>query len=472
MNDIESFGNDDNRGFPRSNRPLQKSEREPKNLRTSTVGGAVASSPQGCTRSTASEGVAEPPFDTNSCETTFPEQMLSEQTPSDQTPSDQTLSHRTPSDHTPSDHTPSDHAPSDHAPSNRTSSDQQPSEQNCPEQELHKQESAKQEPAKQGPAKQEFAKQEPARQEPAKQEPTRQELAEQKLPEHVPHDRKLAGYLNASPLCCSRCEELATDNEQLLRRVARLQQRLRDATETAQTHGQRLLRAAFQEKVRELTKAHSIKTTEMLNIQKKCFEEELEAMDAESQAASLDLQRELEVERGMRAEAEERYKREREAALEKTTATMVAVQRKMTQLHARVTRLEREKKSLAGTVSEKQVMIEVLASAAAAKDVERKRVELLARSREEERKRKDGMIERLEKESLGLRERLAVERKVNLNLLGRIEGLEGRENGKVDKVGREDTEEGEGKRVNRGEKLYSSVIEGLANAQSDVSTNE
>lgn len=269
------------------------------------------------------------------------------------------------------------------------------------------------------------------------------------------------------PPCCAQCDELAAENEQLVRRMARLQQRLRDTTEMAQTHGQRLLRAAFQEKVRELTNAHSVKTTEMLNMQKKCFEEELEAMDAESQAALMGLQRELEMERGMRVEAEERYKREREVALEKTTATMIAVQRKMAQLHARVTRLEREKKSLAGTVSEKQVMIEVLASAAAAKDMERKRLEVLTGAREEERRRKDGMVEGLEKEIVRLRERLGVEQKVNLNLLGKIEELEGRENGQGD-----EEEKGEENKVKRVERLYCSVIEEFGNAQSDVSTTE
>lgn len=276
------------------------------------------------------------------------------------------------------------------------------------------------------------------------------------------------------PPFCSRCDELAAENEQVVRRLARSQQRLRDTTEMAQTHGQRLLRAAFQEKVRELTSAHSVKTTEMLNMQKKCFEEELEAMDAESQAALMGLQRELEMERGMRMEAEERYKREREAALEKTTATMVAVQRKMAQLHARVTRLEREKKNLAGTVSEKQVMIEVLASAAAAKDVERKRLEMLAEGRDEERKRKEGMVEGLEKEVVRLRERLAVEQRVNLNLMGRIEELEGKGNGEQDggEETKEDEKREENNNVKRVARLYCSVIEEFGNAQSDVSTAE
>ena len=44
----------------------------------------------------------------------------------------------------------------------------------------------------------------------------------------------------------------------------------------------------------------------------------------------------------------------------------------MTQLHARSTTLGRENTNLTAALIEKQVMVEVLASAAAAKDVERK----------------------------------------------------------------------------------------------------
>eukprot|EP00177_Eucheuma_denticulatum_P003084 GFKZ01005564.1.p1 GENE.GFKZ01005564.1~~GFKZ01005564.1.p1 ORF type:complete len:513 (-),score=134.39 GFKZ01005564.1:3027-4565(-) len=255
-----------------------------------------------------------------------------------------------------------------------------------------------------------------------------------------------------------RCDELAAENDVLVRRVARLRQRLHAALDTAQTHGQRLLRAAFQEKVRELTAEHSVKTTQMLNMQKKCFEEELEAMGMDSQMAVREVQRELEVERGLRRESEERYRKERELTLEKTTATMVAVQRKLAQLHARATRLEREKKSLAGAVAEKQVMIEVLASAAAAKDVERRRMELLSRTSEEERLRKEGVVERLETEVRGLREMLAQERKVNANLVARIEEIE--------------EAQGESEKEVKEGKIFAGVGQDFVNAQSDVSTGE
>lgn len=255
-----------------------------------------------------------------------------------------------------------------------------------------------------------------------------------------------------------RCEDLATENDVLIRRVARLRQQLYAALDTAQTHGQRLLRAAFQEKVRKLTTEHNVKTTQMLNMQKKCFEEELEAMGMDSQMAVREVQRELEVERGLRKECEERYRKERELTLEKTTATMVAVQRKLAQLHARATRLEREKKSLVAAVAEKQMMIEVVASAAAAKDVERRRVELLSRTSEEERLRKEGVVERLETEVRGLRDMLAQERKVNANLVARIEDIESAQGG-TEKEAKEGA-------------AFAGVGQDFVNVQSDVSTGE
>lgn len=273
---------------------------------------------------------------------------------------------------------------------------------------------------------------------------------------------------------CVRCMELYEENDHLSRRAARLRLKLQSALETAQTHGQRLLRAAYQEKVRELSQEHAQKTTEMLNMQKRCFEDELEAVDAESQTAIAALTKERDAEREARVRTEERFQRERESALEKTTVTMVAVQRKVTQLHARATRLEREKKSLTAVVSEKQIMIEVLASAAAAKDVERRRLDLLSKTQEEERQRKDALVETLQTEVAQLREKLGQERQVNLHLIAQMDELEGKRSGDRDRHAGDldDCKQQSKKEVDRLGRLFASMIQDFANVQSDVSTND
>lgn len=273
---------------------------------------------------------------------------------------------------------------------------------------------------------------------------------------------------------CSRCVQLEAENDRLSRIEARLRQRLTDALETTQTHGQRLLRAAYQDKVRELTANHTLKTTEMLNMQKKCFEDELEAVDAENQAALVAMQRDLDAERAARSAAEERFQVERDEALEKTSTTMMAVQRKLSQLHARATRLEREKKSLASTVSEKQVMIEVLVSAAAAKDVERRRVEMSSKAQKEERERKDVLLESLRGEVAQLRERLGQERQVNVNLVTQIEEMEGTR--KEEHVRHaEDLDNCKQQSKNEADRLgrlFASMMQDFSNVQSDVATSD
>lgn len=220
------------------------------------------------------------------------------------------------------------------------------------------------------------------------------------------------------------CIDLQQHNDHLKKRVARLSQRLRWAVDTAQTHGQRLLRAAYQEKVRELNTEHTMKTTEMLNLQKRCFEEELEAMGSEHQAALQKLHKELETERALRIAAEATYARERDLALEATTSTMHAVQRRVTTLNARVGKLEREKKTLTTAVNEKQIMIELLANKAAAKDVERRRLEVLERATEEERIRKEGIVQRLQQDVERLTDNLREERTSKFNLLLKLDELE------------------------------------------------
>lgn len=172
-----------------------------------------------------------------------------------------------------------------------------------------------------------------------------------------------------------------------------------------QTHGQRLLRAAFQAKLREKEQEHAQKTTDMLNIQKQVFEDELDLIELETKQALDDLQQSLDVERCEKIEMELRFEREKEEAVESTDVTMQLVQRKLSQLHARTTRLEREKRVLEAKLEEKHVMIEVLASATAAKEEERRRTDVLVRGIERERLRKNNLIDSLQAELADLRKR-------------------------------------------------------------------
>lgn len=273
---------------------------------------------------------------------------------------------------------------------------------------------------------------------------------------------------------CPNCNLLVEDNDFLQRRVARLEVRLYKAVEVTQTHGQRLLRAAFQDKIREISAEHAHKTTEMLNLQKKCCEEELEAMENESQATITSLQMELRAERATRERLTKQFQAERDGTLERTEATMYAVQRKLGQLHARSTRLEREKNALAAANSEKQVMIEVLASTAAAKDVERRRLDLLSKTREEERQRKNKMIESLQNEVLELRKRLDQEGAVNASLLTSIERLQNDRDGDLERHAEDmaDCKKESKQETERLGRLFASVMQDFANAQSDVSTTD
>ena len=273
---------------------------------------------------------------------------------------------------------------------------------------------------------------------------------------------------------CPNCNLLMDENDFLERRVARLEARLYKAVEVTQTHGQRLLRAAFQDKIREITAEHAHKTTEMLNLQKRCCEEELEAMENESQATITSLQMELRSERATRERLTKQFQAERDGTLERTEATMYAVQRKLGQLHARATRLEREKNTLVTANSEKQVMIEVLASTAAAKDVERRRLDLLSKTREEERERKNKMIESLQNEVLELRKRLEQEGAVNASLLTSIERLQSDRDNDIERHAEDmaDCKKESKQETERLGRLFASVMQDFANAQSDVSTTD
>lgn len=288
--------------------------------------------------------------------------------------------------------------------------------------------------------------------------------------------RTMSGMQLSNPQLelCPSCYPLHQQNDILQRKVARLRMRLRKSSETAQTHGQRLLRAAFQEEVREMADEHARSTTGMLNIQQKCFEDELEAMENESRACISNLWKELQDERDSKEHIIRSLQEERDAALAKTNTTMQAVQRKLAQLHARATRFEREKIALSAAQDEKQVMIEVLASAAAAKDVERRRFDLLSKSHEEERNRKNSLIDILQKEVGQMRELLDMERRKNQALTRKAKAMGEQLQELRDQHAEDpgDCKQGSKKENEQLGQLFTSAIQEFSNVQSDVSTND
>lgn len=234
--------------------------------------------------------------------------------------------------------------------------------------------------------------------------------------------------------------------------------------------GQRIMRRAFEERARVMANEHARKTAEMLNMQKACFEEELEAIDAEARATCGALEETLLEERDAAAREREAFEKERETALEKAGLTMDAVERKMALLHARATRLEREKTAAVAAGMERQALLEAMSDAAAARDIENRRLDVISRGYDSERVRKNALIDKLQREVNTMRNQLAEEREANRALSAQLcdeetarrdeqnrhsEDLEGcrkQSKGDVDRLGR----------------LFASMIQDLQSA--DVPT--
>ncbi|KAI0562504.1 hypothetical protein FGB62_59g18 [Gracilaria domingensis] len=284
----------------------------------------------------------------------------------------------------------------------------------------------------------------------------------------------LAASLNPQEDACSTCQVMSNDNDRLTRLVARLRMRIIEIRATSQTHGQRLLRAAYQDRMRDMNNEHAQKTAEMLNKQKTCFEEELEALEKESHAAIHTLHIQLERERMEKERLKRAFENERDEAIEKTNITMQAVQRKMAHLHAKVIRLERENAVLSASQKEKQVMVEVLASASAARDVERREREMISKAEQEERNRKNMLIDNMHAEIKQLRARLFEETECRRALLNKIEEMHDEREDEKDKHAEDlaHCKKQSKKENDRLGRLFASVIQDFANVQSDVSTND
>lgn len=270
---------------------------------------------------------------------------------------------------------------------------------------------------------------------------------------------------------CGDCHHLRKQNAVLQRRVARLCHRVHTASETQQTHGQRILRAFYDHKFTKLNEDHERRTTHLLNRQKDCFREELGYLkDAREREATRTSRFENECAR--LASVVSALERDRDTIVQRSEEKLNAVQRKMSHLHARTLRLEREKINLEHTISEKTLLIDSLVATASAHEAEKRRVDIIARSSNDERVRKDRVIDALQTEVNGLRHRLSAEMEINSQLVHTIETVEGkrasdraRHDESLTKCRIESQKEAD--KLGR---LIASVIQDFANAQSEVST--
>lgn len=106
------------------------------------------------------------------------------------------------------------------------------------------------------------------------------------------------------------------------------QLRVRERTRS-RTPTERVIRRAFAAKVEELALTHARTTARMLNVQKRCFEEELETLESEANATVTAFERHIS---SLRNESNLRmlnYQREKDAALSKTSSVLNAVKKRM-----------------------------------------------------------------------------------------------------------------------------------------------
>lgn len=272
---------------------------------------------------------------------------------------------------------------------------------------------------------------------------------------------------------CAMCISHLSHNATLRRHVARLNNRLQTSAETQRTHGQRILRAFYEQKVSEINEDHRHSITNMLNRQKKCFEDEFEVMETESRSRETALENQLEEERNRITNIVSAFERERDTLLEKTDETLDAMQIKLAQLHSRATRLEREKTHFEHAVAERNLTIESLATAAAAANVvEKRRIDMVVKSSNDERDRKNSVIKALEVELRDVRRRLSSQIEINTQLVSSVQNVQGKRT--ADRSKHEDALSDcrvesriEADKLGR---LIATVIQDFANSQSEVST--
>ncbi len=129
-----------------------------------------------------------------------------------------------------------------------------------------------------------------------------------------------------------------------LERSERLRAKMR-AARPKDTPTERTMRRAFAAKVEQLALTHARTTARMLNVQKRCFEEELESLEGEAQATCIAFERQFAELREEFNAKEEEHAKEREAAYAKTATVMAAVKKRFERMDAYVRTVEAQRDS-------------------------------------------------------------------------------------------------------------------------------
>lgn len=130
---------------------------------------------------------------------------------------------------------------------------------------------------------------------------------------------------------CALLRLTRQNNEVLRERLVKSEELRAEMRRRASTRSptERVLRRAFAEKVEQLALTHARTTARMLNVQKRCFEEELESLEGEAHATVVAFERQFAKLREDSVAKDEEHAREREAAFAKTAAVMAAVKRRI-----------------------------------------------------------------------------------------------------------------------------------------------
>lgn len=121
---------------------------------------------------------------------------------------------------------------------------------------------------------------------------------------------------------------------------------------------ERTMRRAFTAKVEALALTHARTTARMLNVQKRCFEEELESLEGEAQATVLAFERQLAQLREEAAARDDEHARDRDAAYAKTAAVMARVRARFAAMEARAAAAEAGRDAALAAARERHTLLE------------------------------------------------------------------------------------------------------------------
>lgn len=228
-----------------------------------------------------------------------------------------------------------------------------------------------------------------------------------------------------------------------------------------------------------MNEEHHRKTKDMMNQRQKCFDELMESSQSSSRKLVRVLETKFEKERSRLLSVVTAAQREKESVIKRSDEAVGTCQRKISQLQVLTSRLERLNVNMQHELSEKQMLVDSLATAVATHEAEKRREEVLGKTVEnydveadDERVRKARVMDAMQAEINGLRHRLSAEMEINSQLVHSVRAVEGKR-----REDRAKHEESLGecrvayqKDADKLGRLIASVIEEFANAPSEAST--